>query len=175
MQQIRSFSDWLVESAESDPVRLLELGLWAGPGVQWRLADRVDSDWVGVSNPEIGLLQIIYELDKLNRLGNSETWTLYPTSFGPARDIILAAWHAWQQSQDRADLLKLVGLVREHLHFAVRKYTQFKLTGTVPARHLRTGALLPPGEAPDWGEWYPLDTRTSHADLRPGDVPARRR
>lgn len=69
----------------------------------------------------------------------------------------------------------MVGLVREHLHFAVRKYMQFKLTGTVPARHLRTGALLPPGEAPNWGEWYPFNTQTNLADLRPGEVPARRR
>jgi len=178
--QISSFKDWLVESAALDPVRLLDLGLWAGPGIQWRLADRVDPAWPAVGNPEIGLLQIIYDLPHgqadpafSDQLDNSETWALYPTSFGPARNTILAAWQRYHHR--RAELAEFTDLIQHHLHLAVRKYAHFKLTGSVPARHWRTMALLPPGEAPSWSEWYTLNTQTSLADLRPGEVPARRR
>lgn len=182
MQKISPFTDWLVESEEPDPVRLLELGLWDGPGVQWRFDTRSFQSWPNLHNPEIGELQIIYDLakwqdrlDKPDQLRYFDQWTLYPSSFAPHGFPILTAWQAWQRGGDKLDLFNVVGLVREHLHLAVRKYAQFKLTGTVPARHWRTGALLPPGGAPHWGEWYSLDTRTSHDDLRPGDVPARRR
>ena len=173
MPQISSFNHWLAESSAPDPARLLELGLWDGPCLQWRLADQVNPAWASLSNPEIGHLQIIYDFEQIDREGIPETWTLYPSSFGPASELVLAAWARWQQHQ--VGLSALADLVREHLHLAVRRYAHFKLTGLVPARHWRTRALLPPGEAPGWSEWYPFNTFTTPADLRPSEVQASRR
>jgi len=177
MPQISSFNHWLAESSAPDPARLLELGLWDGPGLQWRLVDWINPAWASLSNPEIGHLQIIYDFEQIDRDGIPETWTLYPSSFGPASELVLAAWARWQQSQEYANFqhVELAGVVRDHLHLAVRKYAHFKLTGLVPARHWRTRTLLPPGEAPGWSEWYPFNTFTTPADLRPSEVQASRR
>lgn len=176
MPKISLFSEWLVESVDPDPVRLFELGLWTGAGVQWEVDVRLVFNRHIHLNPPCGNLQIIYDLASwqaaaghtADQLRYHQTWTLYPTSFGPVSGIILEAWQQWQVSRDQPSFTRLAELMQAHLHRAVQKYStdsrdfpKSGLASIIPARQLSPmwPALLPPTFArPGPGPWYPFNT-----------------
>jgi hypothetical protein len=134
MQKISKFSNWLAESAGPDPLRLIELGLWDGPALEWSIT----ASWgtiYGEDNPALGYL---YFIPNWQDLDNSYDYTIYPSSFGSPDELdqILRGFRLGETGQR-----DLIAWCSANLRTLIDKYPPWwneLWSGPVPARCTNT-------------------------------------
>jgi hypothetical protein len=116
MQKISPFNQWIHESTELDPERLIELGLFDGPVLEWWITAS-QSTWFDSTRPAIG--KMWFFPDCLDR-ENSHDFTIYPSSFEDqaAVDEILRGWFY----REAADGAALVTWCSRHLRELIDRY-----------------------------------------------------
>ncbi len=160
----------LTESADPDPARLIELGLYSGPAIEWRLEPRPGSDLS--KNPQIGQIWLVYDVAASGRAHfDRDTWSLYPASFLEAEAEVLRAWRRYGLTQRARDLAALREAVWTNLKIPVNHWLDrtggstrwlnvptLEVPNPVPARQWLTPEFIEPasGEAPHWGPWQSL-------------------
>jgi hypothetical protein len=102
MQKISPFNQWIHESSDLDPERLIELGLFDGPVLEWWISARW-SIYLGSDNPEIG--KMLFLPDGLDRETAYE-YRIYLSSFSDRDEVedILYAWY-YRDGKSHEDLI----------------------------------------------------------------------
>jgi hypothetical protein len=116
MSKLPTFNQWIHESTELDPERLIELGLFDGPVLEWRISARqytyLDSD-----NPAIG--KMYFFPDPRDR-ENVWEYTIYLSSFEDRDEVeaILRDWY-YRDGKSQQDL---VAWCSRHLRDLIDRY-----------------------------------------------------
>jgi hypothetical protein len=155
MSKLPTFNQWIHESTELDPDRLIELGLFTGPVVEWELdADTLDPKalirkfqfMANEVNPVIGKLYFFRDLEE-----KPVRFYLYPSSFnrpGKLRNLLTNFIHGYVPGTwNRPGLI--VAWCGENLRDAIDRYAPSSdWTGRVWTRCRNTGewTLVEPAE-----------------------------
>ena len=137
MHKLPTFTQWLTENLDAgpDPARLMELGLWQGPVLEWRVDVGRMTIWGG-SPPPIGKWWVTREW------GNEDTrigYELFPTSFRDSEPIMQMLEALWKREGSQA---ALISWCSDHLRELFDHYPhqwRRELNDPLPALCLTTG------------------------------------